>query len=133
MSLPAPNAGFPVDLAAFLCQSRERITALWMEQVRQNAAIRSADELDAKELADHLPKLFDDLTDRLRGTPATTQQKHAQQHGEHRWQQDYSLTEVVRELSIVCRLVLTHGLDAFHREHPGSTLEQAGGDVENGL
>ncbi len=107
------ESGLP-RFAGFLRERRERITALWMDSVRRNPKVGSADHLDSHALADHLPKLFDDLAGILRGDTSVDEvARDAESHGQHRWQQDYSLPEVTRELSIVCRLVLEHGLDAF--------------------
>ena len=109
-------------LATFLCERREKITALWIDAVRKNPKIGSAGALDYRTLADHLPVLFDDLADLLRGDPVGPQvARDAESHGAHRWQQDYSLAEVVQELSIVCRLVLEAGLDAFEDAHPADS------------
>lgn len=85
-----------------------------MDSVRQNPKVGSADHLDSQALADHLPKLFDDLAGFMRGDASVDEiARDAESHGQNRWQQNYSLPEVTRELSIVCRLVLEHGLDAF--------------------
>ena len=88
-----------------------------MATVRQDSEIRSADALNDADLIDHLPKLFDDLADTLRGLPTGDRiARHTEAHGKHRWQEHYNLTEVLRELGILCRLVFTHGLDAFESD-----------------
>ncbi len=96
-----------------------------MDAVRRNPKVGSADQLDAQALADHLPKLFDDLAGFMRGDTSVDEvARDAESHGQHRWQQDYSLPEVTRELSIVCRLVLEHGLDAFEDAFPVTSKQE---------
>ena len=123
--MPAPSEpstcpkGVLPRFARFLCQHREEITDAWIDAVRRNPKVGSSDGLDYQALADHLPVLFDDLADLLRGEAVDAQvARDAESHGAHRWQQDYSLREVVQELGIVCRLVLQRGLDAFEDENP---------------
>ena len=126
LSTPSsPEENVLPRLAEFLGERREQITALWMDAVRQSPKVGSADHLDSRALADHLPKLFDDLAGILRGDTSVDEvARDAESHGQHRWQQDYSLPEVTRELSIVCRLVLEHGLDAFEDTHPATPRQE---------
>ncbi len=101
-------------LAAFVCQRREQITPLWIEAVRKDPEIASAAAVSDDDLIGHLPKLFDDLADALRGKPAAARiARNAELHGEHRWEKHYSLTEALRELGILRRLIFSQGLDAF--------------------
>ena len=118
-SLPLSAQNVLSAVATFLCEQRERITGLWIEAVRQDHEVVSANPLNDEDLADHLPKLFDDLAATLRGEPVTEQaNRDAEAHGEHRWQQHYSLEEVLKEMGIVSRMMLRHGLDAFEEAHP---------------
>ena len=110
-------------LAAFLCERREHITASWMEAVRKDPEIGTADLLSDADLIDHLPKLFDDLADALRGLPVADRlADNSEAHGKHRWENRYNLTEVLQELGILRRLVFAHGLDAIE----GVTREDLG-------
>ena len=107
------------QLADFLTGAPQgpHLTVRWLRAVRRNPKVPS----DA-ELADHLSRLFKDLENTLRGDPDTVEHPtdNAEQPGAHRWQQDYSLTEILDELGIASRLVLADGLDAFEDAHPAS-------------
>ena len=116
-----PEEAIPSKLATFLHERRGHLTVLWMDAVRQSPKVGAADRLDNPGLADHLPQLLDDLADLLRGQPITRHIAHnTESHGQERWQQDYSLAEVVQELGIICRIVLVHGLNAFEDAHPAA-------------
>ena len=86
-------------LAEFFCDRRELITSQWIERVRQERKIPSSDDIPREELMDHLPNMFDHLTDQLRAAdPQKDWEKaarDAQKHGEHRWEQQYRLDELL--------------------------------------
>ena len=99
--------------ADFLDQRREDITAEWLRRVRRDRKIPSAEDLLREELLDHLPYLLDTLITQLRGTPVDQVNSHS--HGEDRWKHHYCLDEVLRELSIL-RKVLIEELFGFYRD-----------------
>ncbi|HEY5743130.1 MAG TPA: RsbRD N-terminal domain-containing protein, partial [Terrimicrobiaceae bacterium] len=99
--------------ADFLDQRREDITAEWLRRVRRDRKIPSAEDLPREELLDHLPYLLDALITQLRGTPVD--QVGSQSHGEDRWKHHYCLDEVLRELSVL-RKVLIEELFGFYRD-----------------
>jgi signal transduction histidine kinase len=113
-------------LADFLCARRERITSQWVERVREERTISTSDELPREALMDHLPKLFDNLTDQLRdadpGTHAKEAARDAQAHGENRWQQNYRLDELLREISVLRLIFMRHLVD-FQAVYPGFVQE----------
>ena len=113
-------------LAEFLCARRELITSQWVERVRAERKIDASDGLPREELMDHLPKLFDNLTDQLRQADpevhASEASRNAQAHGDHRWEQQYRLDELLREISIL-RLVFMRHLVEFQREYPAFVQE----------
>ena len=115
-----------VVLADYFCDLREQITNEWIERVRENRKLVSSDTLPREELMDHLPTLFDYLTDQLRrADPSAEGEKAAlaaQAHGEHRWQQHYRLDELLREISVL-RLVFMRHLVAFQARHPSFIQE----------
>ena len=96
--------------ADFLDQRREDITAEWLRRVRRDRKIPSAADLPKEELLDHLPYLLDTLIKQLRGTLVDGV---GQSHGAVRWKQHYCLDEVLREISIL-RKVLIEELLRFH-------------------
>ena len=126
-----PSEDVPPQLAAFLSTRRDHLTARWIEAVRQHDSLEAAKEVDDQELADHLPKLLDDLVAAMSDAPVVSEAKaHATAHGDHRWHQRYDLEEVLEELGIVSRVLLAHGLDAFADAHPATPKEQLRGARE---
>ncbi|MBA2242235.1 MAG: PAS domain S-box protein, partial [Chthoniobacterales bacterium] len=108
-------------LAQFLCDRRNQITREWEEAVRSDPQILSADRLSHEQLIDHLPRIFDDLADTLRGGGKTREHtsEDAHSHGEHRWWQGYKFTELLREVSIVRRILFLDHIPVFAAERPG--------------
>ena len=126
-----PGENVPLALAGFLSERRDFITKRWIEAVRRNGTLEAAKQVNDEELADHLPKLFDDLSATLGGKPMAGEAKEdAEAHGLHRWQQQYELEEVLEELGIVSRVLLAHGLDAFADAHPETSKEHLRGARE---
>jgi signal transduction histidine kinase len=90
--------------------------------VRSSLEIPSAGRLTDQELIDHFPQLFGDLVEYFLtdADPSTRRQtiEAALKHGMTRWQQGYELVEVVRELGVVHRSILDHGMEKFFAENP---------------
>jgi signal transduction histidine kinase len=89
--------------------------------IRSSREILSAERLTDQELMDHFPQLFGDLvkyflTDADPGARRQTIEA-ALSHGTTRWKQNYELVEVVRELGIVRRSILDHGIEKFFAEN----------------
>ena len=61
------------ELGRFLCDRREEITTRWVEAVGTDPAIAKSTKLPHEQLMDHLPKLFDDLTDTLSQSVASAE------------------------------------------------------------
>jgi signal transduction histidine kinase len=85
--------------------------------IRSSGEISSSERLTDQELIDHFPRLFADLIEYfLKEVDPGTRSRTvgaALSHGETRWQQGYHLVEVVRELGIVERSILDHGIEKF--------------------
>ncbi len=113
-------------LADFFCERREQITSEWIDRVREEREITAADVLPKHELMDHLPNLFDHLTDQLRAGDRAVQAedaaRDAQAHGEHRWHQNYALDELLREAAVLRKVFMRH-LFTFQTEHPSFVQE----------
>lgn len=120
------------ELADYMCARRELITEEWIASVRHDERIPAADTLTRAQLLDHLPQMFNDLADALRGEidPArdTAAERNARQHGDHRWQQGYDLEELLRELARVRAILVDHVL-TFADKHP----EFAGEEKRNAI
>ena len=109
------------ELGDYLIAHREEIIGEWLRAVEQNPDIRSLDHLkDKKELVDHLPELCQNLAELLK-SPQSDQNRAkvsraARVHGKYRWRQGYRLEEVIRETSIVRRIISHNWLDAYARK-----------------
>jgi signal transduction histidine kinase len=110
------------ELGDYLLARREDIIGQWLQAVEQNPEISSSHHLKYKELVDHLPRLCQDLAELLK-SPQSNQNRSevsraARVHGEYRWRQGYRLEEVIREASIIRRILFQNWLDAYAREVP---------------
>jgi signal transduction histidine kinase len=110
------------ELGDYLLARREDIIGQWLQAVEQNPEISSSHHLKYKELVDHLPSLCQDLAELLK-SPQSNQNRSevsraARVHGEYRWRQGYRLEEVIREASIIRRILFQNWLDAYAREVP---------------
>jgi signal transduction histidine kinase len=104
--------------ADYLYGRREEITAAWLSAIRSNPQIPTAHELTRKQLADHLPRLYEELCDYLKRAPEAAEETvgSARKHGEHRWNNGYRIDELVREISVLRRIVLSSFVTQFAAE-----------------
>lgn len=91
-------------LSVFLHMHREDILQAWRAAVQSDPELATARGLAPRALDDMLPRILDDLELRLRAEHALEaiqveleQRKDAADHGLHRWQQGYNLSETMRE------------------------------------
>ena len=111
------------ELGDYLLAQRDEIISEWLRAVEQNPDISSFDHLkDKEELLDHLPELCQNLAELLR-FPQSDQNRAevsraARVHGMYRWRQGYRLEEVIREASIVRRIISHNWLDAYAQKVP---------------
>jgi signal transduction histidine kinase len=100
--------------------------------IRSSGEILSSERLTDQQLIDHFPRLFGDLIEYfLREVDSGTRRRTiraALNHGMTRWQQGYELVEVIRELGIVERSILNHGIEKFFEEnsHWVNSIDVAG-------
>jgi signal transduction histidine kinase len=89
--------------------------------IRSSGEIFSSERLTDQQLIDHFPQLFADLVEYFltEADPSTRRRtiNAALKHGLTRWQQGYELVEVIRELGIVHRSILDHGIEKFFEEN----------------
>ena len=89
--------------------------------IRSSGEIFSSERLTDQQLIDHFPQLFADLVEYFltEADPSTRRRtiNAALKHGMTRWQQGYELVEVIRELGIVQRSMLDHGIEKFFEEN----------------
>ena len=111
------------ELGDYLIAHREEIIGEWLRAVEEDPDIRALDHLkDKKALVDHLPDLCQNLAELLK-SPQSDQKRAkvsraARVHGKHRWRQGYRLEEVIRETSVVRRIISHSWLDAYARKVP---------------
>ena len=111
------------DLGDYLLAHREEIVGEWLRAVEQDPDISSSDYLKDKEaLRDHLPGLCRNLAELLK-SPQSDQiraevSRAARVHGKYRWLQGYRLEEVIREASVVRRIISHNWLDVYARKVP---------------
>src|SRR5256714_11796712 len=111
------------ELGDYLLAHREEIIGERLRAVEQNPDISSFEHLKEKEEhRDHLPELCQNLAELLK-SPQSDQNRaqvsrSARVHGKYRWRQGYRLEEVIREASIVRRIISHNWLDAYARKVP---------------
>jgi signal transduction histidine kinase len=111
------------ELGDYLLAHREEIIGEWLRAVERNPDISSFEHLkDKEEHRDHLPELCQNLAELLK-SPQSDQNRSdisrtARIHGKYRWRQRYRLKEVIRETSIVRRILFHSWVDAYAREVP---------------
>src|SRR5438874_213502 len=111
------------ELGDYLLAQREEIVGGWLRAVEQNPDISAVDHLkDTEELLDHLPELCQNLAELLK-SPQSDQNRarvsrDARVHGKYRCRQGYRLEEVIREASIVRRIISHNWLDAYAQKVP---------------
>ena len=106
-------------LVEYLAGQRSFIGEQVVSAIRSSSEIPSSERLTDQQLMDHFPQLFADLVEYLLSDadPDTRRRtiEAALKHGMTRWQQGYELMEVIRELGIVQRSILDHGIQKFFR------------------
>lgn len=106
-------------LAKSLNLQREEIIKEWLHRVGKDASIPT-ESLTLEQLRDHLPQLFDDLTNTLSryGSEAVAEksEKDGEEHGSARWQQGFQLPEMLREIMHL-RAILIQRLGLFEAKN----------------
>ena len=109
-------------LADYLCENRDDLTNEWMEAVHRSPQIQSSEKLDSRQLANHMPNLFDDLAIVLRRADAVQIEQEiahdAYAHGADRWEQGYDLAELLHEVATIRSVIFFSGISGFARQNP---------------
>ena len=110
------------SLAQHLRDRQSQIIETWINAVRNDSEIKSARTISEPGLADHVPRLLNDLVDYIQSSAAEDSAKRVKQearkHGSQRWRQGYQLAELLREIAIMHRLIMVDGLFSFFRPRP---------------
>src|SRR4029079_19288447 len=95
------------DLAEWIENHKENITADWIGSVRAEPRIQSDADLSEEGLRNHIPAVIAEICDLLRSNqpPAIANTREARVHAYVRFRQGYRARELVRELSLL-RLAL---------------------------
>ena len=129
------------DLGDYLLAHRDEIVDEWLRAVGQNPDITSVGHLnDEEELVDHLPELCQNLAELLKSPQADQKRaqilRAARGHGKYRWRQGYRLEEVIREASVLRKIISHSWLDAYARKVPkldGKTRRAAENIIHQGV
>ena len=104
-------------LAEYLESQRKAITQQWLDAVLADAQTEASNLLTHRQLLDRLPNLFDELCRFLRGRDAArltgAVNDDAREHGHDRWEHGYQIEELLRELHLLRRIVLSTFVTAF--------------------
>src|SRR5688572_17458939 len=108
-------------LGRHLRTRQETILTRWQEEVCRHAD--QARRLSEPELRDHAPLLLDQVATALEGEATPEVEPVGWEHGWQRWNHDFQVTEVLRELSIM-RQTLADEVDD-HADLGGLTVEES--------
>src|SRR5689334_14966983 len=104
-----------VQLADLIQTHRDEILENWIDCVQDESEIKSSDNLTHKQLVDHMPQIFEEITFLLRQQPEHYRLRNARTHGHYRWKQGYKLDEVLHEFGLF-RIVLLEFISTFFRQ-----------------
>jgi hypothetical protein len=104
------------ELADHLLAHRDNILKEWVQVVQRSPDFTSASRLGNANFAGHLPELFENIAARLKDPSADRDgavSRAGRRHGGFRWAQGYRLEEIIREASIIRRILFRNWLDSF--------------------
>ena len=94
-------------LIDYLRSRRETVTQVWLHAVQTSPDFTTPDRIPVPQLVDHLPDLYDSLLECLQGEQAgEAADADARTHGRVRWQQEFRIDELLRELLLFRRVVM---------------------------
>ncbi|KMY85350.1 Signal transduction histidine kinase [Candidatus Paraburkholderia calva] len=103
-------AGGLNGLVAALRTQQAALAERWMKLVFGDNEVEHSDQLTYRQLADHLPSIFEEICIVLESRNLREQEgsieHNARQHGQWRWQQGYRIDELVRELDLFRQVLL---------------------------
>ena len=115
------------QLADFIDHRTAAVVEAWIAAIAREPRIPSSDGLNREQLTDHLPIICRDLSGRLRSAAdenTGAENVHAHMHGHHRWQQGYSLVEIIRESGVLREILLIDVLQRFADATPEFTAAE---------
>lgn len=116
-------------LANHLSRRRDAILAAWRLAVDVDPEVSAASKSTRQQFIDHIPSVLEAFEARLRAQDPdekaearSEQRESAAEHGVHRWQQGYQLTETIREWGHL-HLCLLAEVERFSRQHLSADSE----------
>lgn len=109
-------------LASYLAGRQEAIVEAWLQAVDEDPLLETASTLSVTHLRDLIPRILDNFERLVRSgfrsaDAERKEDKDVAEHGLHRWQQAYSLRELVREWHHLQLCVLDE-LESYGAAHP---------------
>lgn len=110
-------------LALHLEERREAILQAWEKAVEEDPQLKTASSLSFSHFRDLMPKVLENFEDRLKSTGLDESALGAEErdrvidHGLHRWQQGFSLHELILEWKHL-QLAVQAELDRYALTHP---------------
>ena len=96
----------PTPLIEHILRRRDAITQTWLAALWKSSEFTVAKDIPPPELIDHIPDLFDELAEYLQTAEAPQAEHKARVHGQYRWQQQFRLDEVLRELLLIRDIII---------------------------
>jgi signal transduction histidine kinase len=116
-------------LSEYLAVRRGRILAAWRGAVDGDPELTTASTVTRAQFVDHIPAVLDSFERRLcaadvdeKAEAVAEQREQAAEHGLHRWQQGYDLTETMREWGHLHACLLLE-LEHYAIDHPDLRAE----------
>lgn len=110
-------------LAAHLAGRREALLQTWEKAIQDDPELKTASSLSVTHFRDLVPKILESFEERLRttgfdeATLASEERDRVIDHGVHRWEQGFSLHELVREWQHL-QLTVQEELERYVAAHP---------------
>jgi signal transduction histidine kinase len=111
-------------LAAHLTERREALIQAWEKEMADDPQLTTTLSLSVTHFRDLIPKVLESFEERLRTTGfdesvlASEEHQRVVEHGVHRWEQGFSLHELVREWQHL-QLTVQEELEHYVLAHPG--------------
>lgn len=116
------------QLSDYLFARRESILNQWRTRCSVDADLHTRTSFSREEFNDQMPVMLNLLAQRLAGQPDESDAvERAGQHGLHRWQRGYSLSELMNELANFIDILdeeLHQFLEIYPQTQPG-IIDQA--------
>lgn len=130
---PLTNENDPLShLVAYLFTRREAVLNNWRTRCSDDPTLTTSTRFSREEFNDQIPALLNILGQRLAGQPVTENPvDRARDHGQYRWQQGYSLDELLREIGLLqeCLLNELRGYGANYPETLPNRMAEAYGQL----